>query len=87
MACRRFWESAGGRLREAIATAGKKENIGSFVMRFGVGEDPDLSGKRLLLTVWPVVNVGVIRNVIRLQFWLHFPAFPSHVRVPCCGAV
>ena len=23
------------------------------MMRFGVGEDPDLSGKRLLLTVWP----------------------------------
>ena len=53
MACRRFWEWAGGRLREAIVTAGKKENIGSFVMRCGVGEDHDLSGKRLLLTVWP----------------------------------
>ena len=53
MVCPRFWESAGGRLREAIAAAGKKGNTGSFVMRFGVGEDPDLSGKRLLLTVWP----------------------------------
>ena len=53
MVCPRFWESAGGRLRNAIAAVGKKANIGSFVMRFGVG-DPDLSGKRLLLTVWPV---------------------------------
>ena len=48
MVCPRSWESA-----EATATAGKKGKTGSFVMRFGVGEDPDLSGKRHLLIVWP----------------------------------
>ena len=54
MVCPRFWASTGGRLRIVIAAVGKKASISSFVMLFGVGEGPDLSGKRLLLTVWPV---------------------------------
>ena len=37
-----------------IAAVGKKASFSSFVMLFGVGEGPDLSGKRLLLTDWPV---------------------------------
>ena len=46
MVCPRFWASAGGRLRNVIAAVGKKASISSFVMRFGVGEGPDLSGKK-----------------------------------------
>ena len=54
MVCPRFWASTGGRLRNVIAAVGKKASFSSFVMLFGVGEGPDLSGKMLLLIVWPV---------------------------------
>ena len=46
--------TAGDIGKETGYAVGKKASISSFVMRFGVGEGSDLSGKRLLLTVWPV---------------------------------
>ena len=51
--------SIGGRFRILTAGNGKKASISLSVMRFDVGEDPNLSGKRLLLTIWPSVDVDV----------------------------
>ena len=83
MVCPRSWESAGGRLREATATAGKKGNTGSFVMRFGVGEAPDLSGKKHLLIVWPCCRCWCHRKCESAPVLVAFSAtFPAMCEFP-----
>ena len=60
MVCPRSSVSIGGRLRILIAAVGKKASISLSAMRFGVGEGPNLSGKKLLLTISPFVDADVI---------------------------